>query len=55
VVHNDAVLQGLSAVPYMRKTSNWVILTIGTSLGNAHFSARGETYSKPRRMSTEQG
>jgi hypothetical protein len=47
VVHNDAVVQGLSAVPYMRKTSNWAILTIGTSLGNAHFSAR-ETFSKPR-------
>jgi hypothetical protein len=38
VVHNDAVVQGLSAVPYMRKTSNWAILTIGTSLGNAHLS-----------------
>jgi hypothetical protein len=45
VLHNDAVVQGLSAVPYMRKTSNWAILTIGTSLGNAHFSAR-QTSSK---------
>jgi len=48
VVHNDAVIQGLSAVPYMRKTSNWAILTIGTSLGNAHFSVRTNS-SKPQR------
>jgi hypothetical protein len=26
VVHNDAVVQGLSAVPYMRKTANRGIL-----------------------------
>ena len=40
VVHNDAVVQGLSEVPFMRKVPQWAILTIGTGLGNAHFSAR---------------
>jgi hypothetical protein len=40
VMHNDAVVQGLSEVPLMRKVPNWAILTIGTGLGNAHFSSR---------------
>jgi hypothetical protein len=40
VMHNDAVVQGLSEVPLMRKVSKWGILTIGTGLGNAHFSSR---------------
>jgi hypothetical protein len=40
VMHNDAVIQGLSEVPFMAKVSQWAILTIGTGLGNAHFSAR---------------
>lgn len=42
VVHNDAVVQGLSEVPNMRDIENWAVLTIGTGLGNAHFTNRGE-------------
>ncbi len=40
VVHNDAVVQGLSEVPNMRDVSRWGVLTIGTGLGNARFSKR---------------
>jgi hypothetical protein len=40
VLHNDAVVQGLSQLPRMRKWQRWGIFTIGTGLGNAHFSAR---------------
>jgi predicted NBD/HSP70 family sugar kinase len=42
VMHNDAVVQGLSEVPFMRDIQRWGILTIGTGLGNAHFSNREE-------------
>lgn len=38
VMHNDAVVQGLSELPYMRNVPRWGILTIGTGLGNARFS-----------------
>jgi hypothetical protein len=40
VMHNDAVVQGLSEVPYMRDVEHWGMLTIGTGLGNARFSNR---------------
>jgi hypothetical protein len=40
VIHNDAVVQGLSELPYMRDRSHWGILTIGTGLGNARFTNR---------------
>lgn len=40
VVHNDAVVQGLSEVPNMRDIERWGVLTIGTGLGNARFSNR---------------
>ncbi|MBV9628307.1 MAG: ROK family protein, partial [Xanthobacteraceae bacterium] len=40
VLHNDAVVQGLSEVPYMKDVERWGILTIGTGLGNARFSNR---------------
>jgi predicted NBD/HSP70 family sugar kinase len=40
VMHNDAVVQGLSEVPVMRDVSRWGILTIGTGLGNACFTNR---------------
>jgi len=40
VMHNDAVVQGLSEVPRMRDLRHWGILTIGTGLGNARFSNR---------------
>jgi predicted NBD/HSP70 family sugar kinase len=40
VMHNDAVVQGLSEVPFMQDVKQWGVLTIGTGLGNAHFSNR---------------
>jgi ROK family len=40
VMHNDAVVQGLSEVPSMHDVSHWGVLTIGTGLGNAHFTNR---------------
>jgi predicted NBD/HSP70 family sugar kinase len=41
VVHNDAVVQGLSQRPFMREVERWGVLTIGTGLGNARFTNRG--------------
>ncbi len=40
VLHNDAVVQGLSEAPYMADVSRWGVLTIGTGLGNARFTNR---------------
>lgn len=40
VIHNDAVVQGLSALPIMQSYEHWGVLTIGTGLGNARFSMR---------------
>jgi hypothetical protein len=42
VVHNDAVVQGLSEVPRMTDVHHWGVLTIGTGLGNATFVNRKE-------------
>jgi hypothetical protein len=41
-LHNDAVVQGLSQVPFMQDIERWGILTIGTGLGNARFTNRRE-------------
>ena len=38
LMHNDAVVQGLSQAPFMRDVTKWAVLTIGTGLGNASFS-----------------
>jgi hypothetical protein len=38
VLHNDAVVQGLSEAPNMGDVERWGVLTIGTGLGNARFS-----------------
>jgi len=40
VMHNDAVVQGLSEIPYMRDAERWGVLTIGTCPGNARFTNR---------------
>jgi hypothetical protein len=40
ILHNDAVVQGLSEVPGMTDVSHWGVLTIGTGLGNARFTNR---------------
>jgi hypothetical protein len=40
VMHNDAVVQGLSEMPYVEDVEHWGIFTIGTGLGNARFTNR---------------
>jgi predicted NBD/HSP70 family sugar kinase len=40
VMHNDAVVQGLSERPFMDDVKRWGVLTIGTGLGNAEYSNR---------------
>ena len=42
VMHNDAVVQGLSELPFMQDVSRWGVLTIGTGLGNACFTNRAK-------------
>jgi len=47
VMHNDAVVQGLSELPYVKDRTRWGALTIGTGLGNARFTNRhAETNGK---------
>jgi hypothetical protein len=41
LMHNDAVVQGLSELPFMRDVKRWAVLTIGTGLGNASFVNKG--------------
>lgn len=38
VMHNDAVVQGLSELSHMKDVEHWGVLTIGTGLGNAAFT-----------------
>ena len=40
VMHNDAVVQGLSEVAAMQDVERWGIFTIGTGFGNALFTNR---------------
>lgn len=40
VMHNDAVVQGLSEVHRMTDVERWGVFTIGTGLGNARFTNR---------------
>jgi hypothetical protein len=37
LMHNDAVVQGLSEAPFMQDIACWGALTIGTGLGNASY------------------
>ena len=39
-LHNDAVVQGLSEIPFQTDVDTWGVLTIGTGLGNARFTNR---------------
>jgi len=48
VMHNDAVVQGLSELPEMQDIERWGVLTIGTGLGNAHFTNRTDTAKSQR-------
>jgi hypothetical protein len=43
VMHNDAVVQGLSEVPHMKDVEHWGVFTIGTGLGNARFTNRKQS------------
>jgi predicted NBD/HSP70 family sugar kinase len=40
VMHNDAVVQGLSELPHLQDYKRWAVMTIGTGLGNARFTKR---------------
>ena len=46
VMHNDAVIRGVSQVPFMQVVMHWGVLTIGTGLGNACFTNRNPEISK---------
>jgi predicted NBD/HSP70 family sugar kinase len=45
LMHNDAVVQGLSEIPYMTDVEHWGMLTIGTGLGNACFTNKASSKS----------
>ncbi|MBS4083791.1 MAG: ROK family protein [Rhizobiales bacterium] len=45
VMHNDAILQGLSELPSVR-SKVWGVLTIGTGLGNGSFEFRSRRTSR---------
>ena len=49
VMHNDAVVQGLSEVPFMRDVEHWGVMTIGTGLGNACFTNRATAEKEPEK------
>jgi hypothetical protein len=38
LLHNDAVVQGLSELPFTTDVKHWAVLTVGTGLGNASYS-----------------
>jgi hypothetical protein len=40
MMHNDAVVQGLSQAPFFRTVPHWGVLTMGTGLGNAAFTTK---------------
>jgi hypothetical protein len=42
VMHNDAVVQGLSEASSMHDVEVWAAFTIGTGLGNALYANRGD-------------
>ena len=45
-MHNDAVVQGLSQLPFMRDVKHWGVMTMGTGLGNARFTNRASNNDK---------
>jgi hypothetical protein len=46
LIHNDAVVQGLSEAPFMDDVKYWGVATIGTGLGNARFTNRPRSAEK---------
>ncbi len=55
LMHNDAVVQGLSEVPFMQHVDHWGVLTIGTGLGNARFTNRHKDNDKRERQGAKNG
>ena len=49
VMHNDAVVQGLSQAPLMTDVAHWGMLTIGTGFGNACFTNRTNSNGKKKK------
>ena len=49
LIHNDAVLQGLSQVPHMQDVARWAILTLGTGVGNARFTPLSQRRARRHR------
>jgi hypothetical protein len=47
LMHNDAVVQGLSEAPFMTDVERWGVMTIGTGLGNARFTNRAASADQP--------
>ena len=39
-MHNEAVVQEVSEVPFMQDVEHWGVMAIGTGLGNARFTNR---------------
>jgi hypothetical protein len=50
VMHNDAVVQGLSELPRVQDRLHWAVLTIGTGLGNARYTNRRPEKPKPGKI-----
>jgi hypothetical protein len=48
VLHNDAVVQGLSEVEAMADVQKWGVFTLGTGLGNACFANRKPVKAKAK-------
>jgi hypothetical protein len=42
LMHNDDVVQELSEAPFMQDVEHWGVMTVGTGLGDARFTNRGE-------------
>ncbi len=55
LMHNDAVVQGLSEVPFMQHVDHWGVLTIGTGLGNARFTNRHKDNDKREKQAAKNG
>jgi hypothetical protein len=51
LMHNDAVVQGLSEVPFSTDVERWGVLTIGTGLGNARFTNRAASAKSDQKAS----
>jgi predicted NBD/HSP70 family sugar kinase len=49
IIHNDAVVQGLSQVPFVQDVERWGAVTIGTGLGNARYTNKGARRKEKKR------